>query len=276
MSDTQNPIRKPRDGVVASLFAAPLAEPHARRLADTSVTPNQVTAVSTAMSVLGAWLLGSRRLDLRLAGFCVHQYGFVLDCTDGQLARLTGRESAFGAALDEVSDRAGELYLIDRLGRAGGETGLATSAVGFLLSRHVLSRLLHTKLKNRPSAAEGSASSHQASDGGADAVMEHLRAASNLTIGDRLGLVTIASVVSPAAGIRTHAGLGFVGVLRDIAARRHRGVTNPNPIQLSGLVLAPLSFWLSARVTTNPGMRAVLPYVFLSICRTLSERGQNE
>jgi len=275
MSDTQNPIRKPRDGVVASLFAAPLAEPHAHRLAATAVTPNQVTIVSTAVSIAGSWLLGARRPEHRLVGFCLHQYGFVLDCTDGQLARLTGTESAFGAALDEVSDRAGELYLIDRLGRVATEPGVATGAVGFLLTRHLLSRLLHTKLK-APVPTVDPLDSLSPAGFSSDSINQHLRAASNLTIGDRLGVVTLASVLSPKAGVRTHAALGLVGVLRDIAARTHRGTSAPNSTQLLTLIAALVAFGLSARATTSAGARAVVPYVLLAICRRLNERGQNE
>jgi phosphatidylglycerophosphate synthase len=82
-------------------------------LARTRVTPNQVSIASLASGLLagifyafGGFLAGSAFLFL----------SHILDCTDGNLARVTGRFSRVGRWLDMVGDRSGELFLFLGIG----------------------------------------------------------------------------------------------------------------------------------------------------------------
>ena len=79
--------------------------PGARFLNALKLTPNSVTLMGFALSVVAGYLAGSGWL---LAAGVVFLLGGALDLMDGALARLTGKVSRFGALLDSVFDRLGE------------------------------------------------------------------------------------------------------------------------------------------------------------------------
>ena len=79
--------------------------PGARFLRALRFTPNALTLVGFAVTVVAACLVGFGWL---LAGGIVFLSGSALDMMDGALARLTGTDSPFGAVLDSVFDRLGE------------------------------------------------------------------------------------------------------------------------------------------------------------------------
>ena len=75
-----------------------------RVLAGYPVTPNQVTAAALAPGLASAWCLADGRYWLGVAGALLLVVYYVLDCTDGELARLKGQTSAFGDQLDTFAD----------------------------------------------------------------------------------------------------------------------------------------------------------------------------
>jgi phosphatidylglycerophosphate synthase len=82
-----------------------IAEPVARTVAATRLTPNQVTALGFVLNVIAAVLVG---YGLFIAGAVVMLLGGVLDLVDGALARLTKRATPFGSVFDAVMDRYAE------------------------------------------------------------------------------------------------------------------------------------------------------------------------
>jgi phosphatidylglycerophosphate synthase len=84
----------------------PIAARLVRALVPTSITPNQVTALSAAAGVLAAVALvrSSDRPALRLLSAGLLFASTVLDCCDGQLARAKKIMSANGMALDAAAD----------------------------------------------------------------------------------------------------------------------------------------------------------------------------
>ncbi len=82
--------------------------PGARFLRTLKFTPNAVTLLGFAVTVVAACLVAFGWL---LAGGIVFLLGSALDLMDGALARLTGADSPFGALLDSVFDRLGEAAL---------------------------------------------------------------------------------------------------------------------------------------------------------------------
>ena len=104
---------KPADSWFNVYLARPLAAPIVWLLARTPVTPNQVTFLSTLVMIVGMGALigleGSLGLWLGLAGL---EFSYVLDCVDGQLARVTGRTSEVGASLDFMMDELKAYLLI--------------------------------------------------------------------------------------------------------------------------------------------------------------------
>lgn len=81
---------------------APLMEPVARAFAKAGFTPNSLTLIGLLIGSIAALLFA--RGEPRLAGLTLLICG-VFDVIDGAVARLTGRETAFGGVLDSVIDR---------------------------------------------------------------------------------------------------------------------------------------------------------------------------
>jgi phosphatidylglycerophosphate synthase len=81
-------------------FFRPVGLVFARAAHAARLTPTAVTILGTAVGVVGGALLYDQRLGL-LAFALIIFYG-VLDSSDGQLARITGRSSEFGRMLDGI------------------------------------------------------------------------------------------------------------------------------------------------------------------------------
>ena len=84
-------------------------------LARTRITPNQLTALGVTLCGVGAVLVAFENRNellffwLGAAAFIV---GSILDILDGALARVGGKQSAFGAFLDSLVDRVGEGFML--------------------------------------------------------------------------------------------------------------------------------------------------------------------
>ncbi|MBI2152768.1 MAG: CDP-alcohol phosphatidyltransferase family protein [Candidatus Rokubacteria bacterium] len=105
------------------------------------VTPNQVTLLSLALGLAAAWMLWPARPASALAGFVLYLLAVVVDHSDGEVARLTFQESAFGEWLDFTTDTVIHAALVLGMGvtasRVGEPTMLVAGAVaafGVILS----------------------------------------------------------------------------------------------------------------------------------------------
>lgn len=88
-----------------------LSQAITRRLARRDVSPNQITVGSMCLGIVGglAFVLGTP--SAAFAGALLFLLSTILDGCDGELARLTFRESAFGARLDLVGDNVVHVFL---------------------------------------------------------------------------------------------------------------------------------------------------------------------
>jgi phosphatidylglycerophosphate synthase len=134
---------KARDGFFTTYCISPYSRYIARWCAHRGLTPNQVTTASllTALIAAGCAATGTR------AGFVAAGllllFSFVLDCTDGQLARYSLQYSTLGAWLDATFDRAKEYayYAGLALGAARGGDDVWALALGAMVlqtCRHVV------------------------------------------------------------------------------------------------------------------------------------------
>ncbi|GAA4813189.1 DUF5941 domain-containing protein [Streptomyces ziwulingensis] len=134
---------KARDGFFTTFCVSPYSRYLARWCARRGLTPNQVTTASllTALIAAGCAATGTR------AGFVAAGVlllvSFVLDCTDGQLARYSLQYSTLGAWLDATFDRAKEYayYAGLALGAARGGDDVWALALGAMVlqtCRHVV------------------------------------------------------------------------------------------------------------------------------------------
>ena len=90
------------DGIVARHLNRRLSRPLAAALAPTPLTPNLVTFATLALAFGVAALIA---VGWNIAGGVGIQVVSVIDGVDGELARLKGLSTRFGAALDAIADR---------------------------------------------------------------------------------------------------------------------------------------------------------------------------
>jgi phosphatidylglycerophosphate synthase len=163
--------KKPKDILWNRFVARPLAAVLLVPLAKTSVTPNQITFLSLFVFVAAmaglALLPGHLWLLAAAAGL---ELSYVLDCVDGQLARLRHRASPVGAHLDFLMDELKAFLLVAacgiRLWRADShELWLVEAVLGLLV---VASAISLTTFMRRPEylTATGAARPQSAGDYG--------------------------------------------------------------------------------------------------------------
>ncbi len=125
---------KTGDGPVSRWLNRPLSIRLTRRLADTPVTPNQISLFSFLLSVAAAALfLVPWWWTLALGGILA-QAASVIDGCDGEIARLRFQGSDYGGWFDAVLDRYADAFLLAGLtGHAWQQGGGAWAlAAGFL------------------------------------------------------------------------------------------------------------------------------------------------
>jgi phosphatidylglycerophosphate synthase len=134
---------KARDGFFTTFCISPYSRYIARWCARRGLTPNHVTTASllTALVAAGCAATGTRA-GYVAAGLLL-LFSFVLDCTDGQLARYSLQYSTLGAWLDATFDRAKEYayYAGLALGAARGGDDVWALALGAMVlqtCRHVV------------------------------------------------------------------------------------------------------------------------------------------
>ena len=72
----------------------------------------QVTAISFLAGILAAWAGTSSSYYFSLLAAFLMETSHVLDCVDGELARLTGRGNPFAASMDPISDRLKDIAVL--------------------------------------------------------------------------------------------------------------------------------------------------------------------
>ena len=95
---------KDTEGFMSRHFERKVSLAVSRLLAATRVTPNEMTLVSVAIGLGGAFFFLSPRPALQTAGALLFLLHSILDGCDGELARLKFQESRFGGILDFWGD----------------------------------------------------------------------------------------------------------------------------------------------------------------------------
>ncbi|WP_374778472.1 CDP-alcohol phosphatidyltransferase family protein [Streptomyces sp. NBC_01310] len=134
---------KSRDGFFTTFFISPYSRYIARWCARRGLTPNQVTTASLITALIAAGCAATGDRWGYVAAGVLLLVSFVLDCTDGQLARYSLQYSTMGAWLDATFDRAKEysFYAGLALGAASNGDdvwGLALGSMILMTCRHVV------------------------------------------------------------------------------------------------------------------------------------------
>lgn len=124
---------KDRDGPVARYLNRPLSARLSKRLAYTSLTPNQISLLSFALSVIGAGLMLIPYYWSLALGGLLAQAASVMDGCDGEIARLKQQESDYGGWLDAVLDRYSDAFLLAAMSLHAWQTGTFSAIpIGFM------------------------------------------------------------------------------------------------------------------------------------------------
>ncbi len=134
---------KARDGFFTTFCVSTYSRYIARWCARRGLTPNQVTTASLLVALVAAGCAATGTRAGYVAAGVLLLASFVLDCTDGQLARYALRYSTLGAWLDATFDRIKEYayYAGLALGAARGGDDVWALALGAMVlqtCRHVV------------------------------------------------------------------------------------------------------------------------------------------
>ncbi len=97
-------MENPKDGLVDRYLNRNLSRPLTRMFLRTSLTPNHVTLISCAIGLCGAACFFQSSYLGYIFGSLLLQLSCIVDCCDGEIARMKFLESPFGAWLDIVLD----------------------------------------------------------------------------------------------------------------------------------------------------------------------------
>jgi 1L-myo-inositol 1-phosphate cytidylyltransferase / CDP-L-myo-inositol myo-inositolphosphotransferase len=109
------------------------------------VTPNQVSLASLAVGCAAIWCFWRATAASAVAGVVLYALASIVDHSDGEVARLTFQESAFGAHLDWAIDTIIHAGMVLAMGVTAGGPVLAIAGVlgsaGVILSAWFARRL---------------------------------------------------------------------------------------------------------------------------------------
>jgi len=191
IADVYRQTKKPKDILWNRFVERPVAAVFLVPLAKSRITPNQITFLSLAVFVAAMAMLALQRGSFALIGSAlVLELSYVLDCVDGQLARLKQQSSPVGAHLDFLMDELKAFLLVAaagvRLWRIDGhEFWLLEGLTGLVV---VASAISLTTFIRRPEylAATGAARPRSAGDYGEGFATENR---STTPVASMIGLV---------------------------------------------------------------------------------------
>lgn len=136
------------DGMVDKYFNRPFGRFLSKALVHTPVTPNQVTVASAAVGLVGAWYFAVGDYVAGIVGAILLQFSALIDCVDGEVARIAFKESPIGKwldlGLDQVVHVAVFAALAVGLGRGGSDAPVMwlglSAVVGAIISFPVVVR----------------------------------------------------------------------------------------------------------------------------------------
>jgi phosphatidylglycerophosphate synthase len=147
------------DGFVDKVFNRPVGRFLSKVLIHTPVSPNMVSIASILIGVLGAIFLAEGGYQSALIGAILFQISAIVDCVDGDIARMVFKESPLGKWIDLAGDQIVHISVFAGIAfgvlRNGGEKEIiflgASAVLGALISFGVVLRGMR-----QPAGANGS------------------------------------------------------------------------------------------------------------------------
>jgi CDP-L-myo-inositol myo-inositolphosphotransferase len=97
-------VRKDTDGFVSRVFNRPVSQQLTRVFIAVGATPNLISVIGLLFGLAAAAVSLAGTYAALLAGAALFQFASILDGSDGEGAKLTGRSSACGSWVDTVCD----------------------------------------------------------------------------------------------------------------------------------------------------------------------------
>jgi CDP-L-myo-inositol myo-inositolphosphotransferase len=131
---------KPTDGFVSRRINRKISIPISRFLVKTSITPDQISFFSFLLGLSSAVLFA---LSQTFYAGILAQISSIVDGCDGEVARMKGMGSKFGAYLDSLLDRYADIAIVlgmvamapEKLWHVGGLALLGTYSISYSVSR---------------------------------------------------------------------------------------------------------------------------------------------
>jgi phosphatidylglycerophosphate synthase len=134
-------------------FSVPLS----RHLVHLRATPAEVTLTGLLAAALSAWCLAQGSYGLGLVGALLYYISMIFDCSDGEVARLTLRDSPSGAWLETIVDYGTYFLLLAALVtavRSRPDAGPFLVAASVALSTSLVVVGVASYLRHRVAAAD--------------------------------------------------------------------------------------------------------------------------
>jgi phosphatidylglycerophosphate synthase len=134
-------------------YSVPLSE----RLAAADVKPATVTFIGLLLATVSAWSISQGSYTAGVAGAVAYYASMVCDCSDGEVARVTLRDSPFGAWLETVVDYATYFFLLGALfavSQASEHAGLYRIATFVALAGSIVVVAMASYLRRRVAGAD--------------------------------------------------------------------------------------------------------------------------
>src|SRR5207247_7173046 len=104
VADVRRPADADLDGFVDRYFNRKVSAALTPIFLRTGLSPNAITVLSMVIGLLAAASFGVGSYTASLMGALLFQLAAIVDCCDGEVARLTHRQSRFGEQLDITAD----------------------------------------------------------------------------------------------------------------------------------------------------------------------------
>ena len=111
------------DGLIDTYFNRRAANGLTRLFVKTGWSPNAITILSLLVGFLAAGFFAQGAYLAGVVGALLFQVSAIIDCCDGDVARLTFRESRLGEQLDLIGDNVVHMAIFGSLGWAGYTNG---------------------------------------------------------------------------------------------------------------------------------------------------------
>lgn len=118
------------DGIVDRWFNRPVGRVASKVLVHTPVTPNQISLLATIIGVVAALCFTRGTFEAGIAGALLLQLSAVIDCVDGDIARVMFKESRIGKWLDLAGDQVVHVALFSSIAMGLAASGLGAVALG--------------------------------------------------------------------------------------------------------------------------------------------------